>query len=47
MTSGVPLSEDDKQYIIENKHKFYSTLANDCGCSKDAVRNVLKKENED
>lgn len=44
MTSGIPLSKEDRTYIIENKDEFLSVLAKHCDCSRDAVRNVLKCE---
>jgi hypothetical protein len=45
MTSGIPLSETDKQFIIKNKDKmFIGHMASKLDCSRDAVSNVLKSE---
>lgn|GEM_PF-4296743 len=44
MTSGIPLTSEQKQKIIENKDTlFISQIAKDCDCSRDAVRNYIKK----
>jgi orotate phosphoribosyltransferase-like protein len=45
MTSGIPLSETDKQFIIKNKDKmFIGHMASELNVSRDAVSNVLKCE---
>ena len=44
MTSGIPLNDDEIEYIVENKEmKFIRQMANELGISNDAVRKVIKE----
>jgi len=44
MPKGYPLSEEQKQYIIENKEsKFINEISRDIGVTHKTVQNFLNK----